>query len=184
MPSTPASLLQRLRQAPTPEQWTRFVDLYAPVIQHWAARAGLQDADAADLLQDVFAVLLKKLPEFEYDPSRSFSAWLRQVCVNVWRGKARQRLPAALGAGQEPAIPDPAEQFWNRDYQAHLARRAMEVMQRDFAPTTWQACWKVVVEGLSPADVAKELGLSVGAVYAARFRVLARLREELEGMLD
>jgi RNA polymerase sigma-70 factor (ECF subfamily) len=82
------------------------------------------------------------------------------------------------------ASPDPSETAWETEYHQHLVRRALELMKREFQPTTWQACWEVVVSERSAADVGAELGLSVGAVRAAKFRVLARLREELAGLLD
>ena len=74
--------------------------------------------------------------------------------------------------------------FWHAEDLNHLTRRALELMQRDFEESTWKACWACVVEGQSPAVVARQLGLSVGAVYVARSRVLSRLRQELEGLLD
>jgi RNA polymerase sigma-70 factor (ECF subfamily) len=184
MSETPASLLFRLRQSSSPELWERFVELYAPLIRHWARRAGMQESDVADLLQDVFSVLLRRLPQFEYDPARSFRAWLRQIVLNVWRAHVRRRRGAALENSPEPAVEDPAEEFWNDEFAGHVTRRALLIMKRDFAPTTWQACWAVVVEQRPAADVARELGITVGAVYAARFRVLGRLREELDGTID
>ncbi len=92
-----------------------------------------------------------------------------------------------MGAGpaaEEVPVADPVEAFWEADYRRHLVGRALEVMQREFQPATWQACWAVVVEGEAPAAVAARLGMTVGAVYAAKCRVLARLRVELEGLLD
>lgn len=87
---TPASLLERLRQ-PAPESaWTRFVQLYTPLLFFWARRLGLRDADAADLVQDVLVLLVRKLPEFSYDRNKSFRAWLRTVTLNCWRNGARR----------------------------------------------------------------------------------------------
>ena len=77
-----------------------------------------------------------------------------------------------------------AEAYWETEYRGHLVRRALELMQADFEPATWKACWEMVTTERPAADIAAELRLSVGAVYAAKFRVLARLREELAGMLD
>ncbi len=185
--TTPFSLLQRLRQPAPQDAWKRFVDLYTPLLCYWARRLGLKDQDAADLVQEVFAVLVVKLPEFTYDPSKSFRSWLRTVTHNKWREKHR-RASLSVGAfadGQdEPAVPDPAEAFWEGEYQQHLTTRALELMQADFKPATWKACWEVVANDRPAAEVAAELGLTVGAVHAARFRVLARLRQELQGLVD
>jgi RNA polymerase sigma-70 factor (ECF subfamily) len=151
-------------------------------------RLGLQPADAADLVQEVFAVLVRKLPEFRYDRQKSFRGWLRTIALNKWRDRQRQRTEAprapddAAFAGL--AAEDPAGLLEEAEYRQHLIRRALEVMQSDFQPTTWKACWEYVVAERSAAEVAAELGISVGAVYVAKSRVLSRLRQELEGMLD
>lgn len=185
---TSISLLERLRQPANVGDWGRLVALYEPLLLAWAKRAGLQDADAADLTQEVFAHLYKKLPEFQYDPKRSFRAWLRTVTLNLWRGRQRRMSARAENAPldkvPEPETPDPAADFWEADFHKHLARRALEIMKDEFQPSTWQAFWKIVVDEQSPEDVAKELGMSTGAVYAARHRVKTRLKEELAGLID
>src|SRR5262245_41800561 len=72
MPPTSASLLQRLRTPGSGPAWDEFVELYSPLLFQWARRAGLKGEDAADLVQEVFVLLVRKLPEFEYDPSKGF----------------------------------------------------------------------------------------------------------------
>src|SRR5262245_5152486 len=113
MDSTPVSLLERLRRPDAQAAWKRFVELYTPLIYSWAGRLGLQASDAADLVQDVFVTLLRTMPAFQYDPSRSFRSWLRTLVANRWRDSCRRRA-AALRQGQEPrpeelALPDTAE---------------------------------------------------------------------------
>jgi RNA polymerase sigma-70 factor (ECF subfamily) len=181
MLTTSDSLLHRLRRPHDPEAWGRFVQLYTPVLHRWACRLGLQEADAADLVQDVFGLLLRKLPEFEYDPSRSFRGWLRTVLVNHWRNRPR-RHEAPLAA--DVPGPDPADDLDADEYRRYLVGRALEIMQTDFEPRTWKACWECVRNGRPAAEVAAELEMSVAAVYIARSRVLRRLREELTGMLE
>lgn len=181
MLTTSASLLNRLRRPDDPEAWARFIKLYTPVLQRWAGRLGLQDADAADLVQDVFSVLLRKLPEFDYDPARSFRGWLRTVLINHWRNRPR-RGEASLTI--DPPGPDPADDLDEEEYRRYLVGRALEIMQTDFELRTWRACWECVRNGRPTAEVATELGMSVAAVYIARSRVLRRLREELTGMLE
>src|SRR5215469_10776017 len=85
MDITPASLLDHLRNPADQAAWKRFVQIYTPLMYHWAHRIRLQDQDAADLVQDVFTVLVQKLPEFRYDRQRSFRAWLKTVLLNKWR---------------------------------------------------------------------------------------------------
>ncbi len=185
MLQTSVSLLERLARSADQAAWDRFAELYTPLLFHWARQAGLQESDAADLVQDVFVLLLRKLPEFRYDRQRSFRSWLRAVTLNKWRERRRQsHTPlVSLVEGDDVLEEDPAEQYWEVEYHRHLAGRALALMQAEFQPATWQAAWQTAVEGRSAADVAAELGLTVGAVYAAKCRVLARLRQELEGML-
>lgn len=186
MHTTPASLLQRLRHPEERQAWARFVDLYTPVLYTWACRLGMQESDAADLVQDVLVLLLKKLPEFTYDEHKSFRAWLRTVTLNKWRNKLRRSVPVGGAGGSLSDVADPAaeESFWDQEYSQRVVARALEVMKVDFQPTTWKAFWECVAMDRPAADVAAELGLSVGAVYVAKCRLLTRLRQELEGLLD
>jgi RNA polymerase sigma-70 factor (ECF subfamily) len=173
MHTTPITLLERLRQAPDEAAWERLLQLYVPLLFAWARRAGESDHDASDLVQDVLTILVQTLPTFQHDARKSFRCWLRTVTLNALRDRKR-RLAAAgrvsLEAVPEPALPDDAERFWEDDYRKHLLGRALKVMQGDFEPTTWQACWQFVAEGRSAAEVAAALGISENAVYLARCR--------------
>jgi RNA polymerase sigma-70 factor (ECF subfamily) len=183
---TPASLLERLRQPDQATAWTRFVQLYTPLLYHWARRLGLHEPDAADLVQDVLTLLVRKLPEFTYDRNKSFRAWLRTVALNCWRNRLRRaELPRAADAPDLDALPgrDDAPLFDESEYRQWIAGRALELMQAEFQATTWKACWECVVHGRPAAEVAAELGISVGAVYMAKSRVLSRLRQELQDLL-
>jgi RNA polymerase sigma-70 factor (ECF subfamily) len=184
MHTTSSSLLVRLRQAGEQDAWARFVQLYSPLLHYWAQHLGLQDQDAADLVQEVFVVLVKKLPEFDYNPKLGFRNWLRTVLLNKWRNFVqRRRLPAALGDRDEVAAPEDSA-FGEVEYRQHLVRRALELMQAEFPAKMWKACWEHVVAGRRVAEVAAELGISEGTVYVAKSRVLFRLRQELGGLLD
>lgn len=187
MLTTSVSLLERLRRPDPTQAWNRFVDLYTPILFHWARRAGLQPQDAADLVQDTFATLIQKLPEFDYQPGRSFRGWLRTILMNKWRNCLRRKglEPGAAKSGELSGLAggNNLEEFWEDEHRQHLVRRALELMQADFESKTWKACWGLVVEGRSGTDLAKELGLSENAVYLAKWRVLRRLREELDGVL-
>lgn len=188
MNTTSISLLERLRQPGEAEAWARLVELYTPLLYSWACRMGLQEQDAADLVQEVFMVLVQKLPEFVYDRQRSFRGWLRTILANKLRD--RQRRAIAFPCGHEEGVlanragPDDFEAIWDAEYRQNLVARALELMQAEFQPTTWKACWEAVVSGRPTADIAADLGITVDAVYAAKSRVLRRLRQRLEGLLD
>lgn len=187
MDKTPVSLLERMRKPGDEEAWRRFVELATPMLLGWAHRAGLPSQDAADLVQEVFAVLVRKLPEFNYDGQKSFRGWLRAVTLNKWRERMRRSMAAPLNAAgelEQLEVGDPAEAFWDRDYREYIVARALEVMRAEFEERTWKACWEQLVADRPASEVAEELGMTVGAVYAAKSRVLRRLREELAGLVD
>lgn len=187
MDKTSATLLARVRDRTDQAAWERFVQLYTPLLVFWGRKAGLADADVRDLVQEVLALLVRKLPEFQYDGQQTFRGWLRTVTLNKWRELYRKRRPSPIGAETDILADLPAEasvSFWKKDYDDLLIRRALELMQQHFEPQTWRACLETVVNGRSAAEVAKDLGISEASVYQARSRVLRRLREELAELME
>ncbi len=187
MNTTSLTLLERLRDPGDEAAWARLVELYTPVLCALARRCGVSEADAADLLQEVFATLVQTLPTFQYDRGGKFRSWLRTLLLNKLRNyKQREgrmhRALLELPCADE--LPDSTLEFSEEEFRLHLARRALELIQVEFAPSTWAACWQTVVEGRPTADVARDLGLSTNAVYVARCRVLRHLRQELGDLLD
>lgn len=184
MNTTSKSLLEQIRLGTDQEAWGRFVRIYTPLLFYWARRYGCNQTEADDLVQDIMTVLVAKLPQFHYDPAQTFRGWLRTLAINKWRAKMRKPSITAGALAQDVVQEDPAEAFWDHEYKAHLVRRALTVMQSDFEEPTWKACWLTVVEGHSGNEAAQILNTTPGAVAAARFRVLTRLREELAGLED
>jgi len=187
MNTTPVSLLERLRESVDQDAWTRFVDLYTPLIYSWGRKVGLQADDAMDLVQEVFTILVQEMPKFVYDPNHRFRAWLKTVTLNRWREK-RRRAGVRPDAGtisltDDIASPDGSDAFWEDEYRQHLVHRAIKLMESDFSPAAIQACLQVAY-GRRVAEVAQELGLTAGAVCAAKCRILNRVRQELAGLLD
>ena len=186
MHTTSISLLERLRRPAEHEAWTRFVQL----LRRCSLRAtqGLSPEDAGDLVQEVLTVLLQKLPEFQYDQEKSFRNWLRTITLNKWRDFCRRRAtsPGVVNPGdlEKAQSPDPSDAFAEAEYRQRLVARALEIMKSEFQPETWKACWECLAADRPAAEVADELGLTANAVYLAKSRVLRRLREELQGLLD
>jgi RNA polymerase sigma-70 factor (ECF subfamily) len=179
------SLIERLRQPQDVEAWDWFVRLYTPLLYAWARSTGRQAADAADLVQEVLALLVRKLPTFRYDQDGSFRGWLRTVLRNKHREMLRRRHPPAAEGDVLDDLPDPAgDPFGEEDYRHEVLRRALALLRPDFEPATWEAFHQTVALGRPTAEVAAELGLSANAVRLARFRVLRRLRLQLEDLLD
>lgn len=188
MYTTSVSLLDRLRQPNESDAWMRFVRLYTPLLYSWASRIGLQPHDAADLVQDVLIILIQKLPDFSYDPQQSFRGWLRTITRNKCLERLRQcgRLGGSVSDSgfadlEQTSVSD---SFEEGEYRRYLVGRALELMQTDFEPTTWRACWEYVVSGRPATEVAEELSVTVDVVYSAKSRVLRRLRQELHGLLE
>jgi RNA polymerase sigma-70 factor (ECF subfamily) len=182
---TSSSLIERLRLPHDAEAWDWFVRVYTPLLYSWARRTGLQPADAADLVQEVLALLVRKLPEFRYDQDGSFRGWLRTVLRNKHREMLRRRQPPAAGHDALDDVADPAgDPFGEEDYRHEIIRRALALLRPDFEPATWEAFQQTVALGRPTAEAAAELGLSVNAVRIARCRVLRRLRQQLEGLLE
>src|SRR5262245_60632101 len=133
MNTTSPSLLNRLRQPGDEEAWKRFTALYTPLLFYWARHLGLQAQDAADLVQEVFATLVRKLAEFDYDQHKSFRSWLKTVLLNKWRDNQRRRNESPLAADDSAfaglVTPDHSVALDEADYQQNLLRRALEVMQ-------------------------------------------------------
>jgi len=183
-PTTQASLLVRLGDAADAPAWGQFVDLYAPPVYACARRHGLQDADAADVTQDVLRAMHGAFRRGDYDPARGpFRAWLFTVVRNKLRdflaARARRRCdPAGLDDAAAPGG-DPAAEF-EQECERRLFAWAAEQVRGRFRPATWQAFWRTAVDGVSGKSVAAELGVSVAAVYLAKGRVMAALREQVK----
>ncbi len=180
----------RLRAAAPGEAWNEFVELYSPLLFHWAQRANMQEADAADLVQEVFAILVRKLPEFDYDPAKGFRGWLRTITLNKWREILRRRAARPDGANpfalEEVEAPPGDEPFWEIEHRQLLTRRLLEMMQKPEIPARHlEGVLGVRRRGpLRRPEIGAELNLSAGAVRAAKFRVLCRLRTQLDGLHD
>jgi RNA polymerase sigma-70 factor (ECF subfamily) len=191
--STRPSLLSRIRDAQDTHAWTEFAGIYGPLIYGFGRKRGLQDADAADLTQEVFQAVARAVGQFDYDADRGgFRRWLFTVTRNKLNdGRARaRRSPAGSGdTGVKQLLeqqPEPAGDgaLWEEEYQRRLWDWAAGQVRGEVQESTWQAFWQTAVEGRRAEDVARGLELSVGAVYIARSRVIARLRKWVEERED
>lgn len=185
---TRPSLLIRIRAAHDADAWRQFVQLYAPLVYGFARKRGLQDADAADLVQDVLQQVASAAERFDYDPKKgSFRSWLFQVIRNRFHKRMGGRRPHQQGSGdsgvQEFFEQQPAEEAssdWDHEYDQRLFAWAVEQVRPEFAESSWQAFWQTAYEGRPPAEAAAALGISVGAVYIAKSRIVARLTLKIQ----
>jgi RNA polymerase sigma-70 factor (ECF subfamily) len=191
-PGTRISLIVKLRDPRDEAAWREFVALYEPLVYRLARRKGLQDADASDLCQEVFRAVARAIDR--WDPGVcGFRQWLyriaRNLLVNFLTRPSHQRLGSGATSVQllleSQAAPDPsAAAIFETEYRMRLFLWASDEVKEEFTPTTWKAFWQTAVEARASATVAAELGLSVGAVYIARSRVLARIKKRIEQMSD
>ena len=189
---TSASLLQKAR-AQEPEAWRRLCQLYAPLIYGWVRKTGISENDAPDIVQEVFRSVAQHLHLFRSDrPGDNFRGWLititrTEICAFL-RRKSKQPQPEGGTTAHHrlQELPDHAAEISDPEFltdseadRRQVIRRAAEIVQNDFAPQTWQAFWRSVVENQPPDVIAAELQMTTNAIRQARFRVLNRLREIL-----
>lgn len=194
MKETSISWLSRLRSSPVSENWNRLVELYAPLIKTWLQKYDVQDSDADDLVQEVLLAVSKDLSKFDHSGQPgSFRAWLKAILVNrlrkFWR--ARDRRPRARGGSgvdeRLAQLEDPSSemsQIWNRQHDQYVLRQLLALAEPHFASNTWKAFCRVALDGARPEVVAEELEISLNAVCLAKSRVLRRLRQESEGLIE
>ncbi len=186
---TPVPLLEELAIAGSEAGWERFVFLYEPFLRGQLRRYGLQPCDEADLVQEVFVVVLRKLGEFRHNGKcGAFRAWLREIVVHTARHYfGQQRLRPALGADEwaaELADGDsPLAAEWDREHDRHVTARLLELVRAEFDETHYQAFRRTALDEQPIDDVAQALGVSANVVYIARSRVLARLRAIGRGLM-
>jgi RNA polymerase sigma-70 factor (ECF subfamily) len=194
MLDTSLSLLDRLGQGDDSAAWERLVELYTPLLHAWLERHGLQAADRDDLTQEALGVVVRELPAFRHNRrAGAFRRWLRTIVAHCLRRfwRARGYRPAVPGGSDFEEylaqLEDPDSGLggeWDREHDRHLLRRLLELVERDFQPSTRQAFRLLVLEQRPAAEVAAALGLSVNAVLIAKSRVLERLRQEGRGLID
>ena len=190
-PETRHSLLLRLKDPADREAWSEFVDLYEPVIYRLACRKGLQHADAEDLVQQVLMSVSRTIERWEPDRGRArFRTWLHTVALNAIIN-ALSRRPAAQASGNsavqeqlhEVAQCEADSQLLRLEMRREIFRRAAGEVRREFHPATWEAFWLTAVEQQDVDAVAERLGKERGAIYAARSRIMRRLKEKVQECL-
>ncbi len=181
---TSLTWLGRLVTAPTDGDWKQLLDVYGPLLRGWLARAGVPAADHDDLIQDVLMVVVRRVGDFERRGPGAFRGWLRSILANHLKKFFRAR-DAAPAVDLDSVADDGSVlgRQWDREHDEYHAARALRAVEGDFAPATWLAFRRQVIDGRAPAEVAEELDLSLNAVILAKSRVLKRLREELRGLV-
>jgi RNA polymerase sigma-70 factor (ECF subfamily) len=187
--STRPSLLLRIRDSQDTLAWIEFAGMYAPLVYAFGRKHGLQNADAADLTQEVFRAVARAVGRFEYDVDRGgFRRWLFTIARNELRDAVARYKRNPAGSGdtgvkqwieQQPG-PIDDDVLWEEEYERRRLDLAAEQVRGNVQKSTWQAFWQTAVEGKPAEEVARALNMSIGSVYIAKSRVIARLRQQIE----
>jgi RNA polymerase sigma-70 factor (ECF subfamily) len=182
---TRPSLLARIKDTGDRQAWAEFVDIYAPLIYGFALKQGLQEADAADLCQEVLGAVARSAARLDYDPAKgSFRGWLFRVVRNelcdLGATKRRYRPGSDLRLEELPAPSADELEAWERGFEQQLFALACEHVRRDFHEATWRAFWMTAIDGKSGKEVSRVLGMTTAAVYLAKRRVIERIRQQIE----
>jgi RNA polymerase sigma factor (sigma-70 family) len=187
---TPLSLLDRLRRQPRDQpSWRRLTMLYGPLIRRWLQQHDTPEADADDLTQEVLLVLARDLGDFDHNGrTGAFRLWVRSITANRLRDywRARRSRPIDGLDDRLAQLEDPESELGrlcDREHDEFIVRRLTELIQPEFAPSTWNSFRILVFEERPASEVAETLGLSVNAVLIAKSRVLRRLRQEGQGLI-
>jgi len=190
--NTSLTLLAGLRSQDA-DAWWRLTELYGPTVYRWLRRLGLREADTPDVVQDVFQSVFVSIERFRKEKATDrFRDWLYTITKRRFFDHLRKSTGQPVAAGGTEGnlrmhdLPDPCaddSSILQTSDETEILRRALTLVEAEFEPRTWKACVLTAVEERSPAEVAGELGMSLGAVYIARSRVLKRIRAVLEGLL-
>lgn len=187
-PETRGSLLLRLRDRGDDQAWSQFVEIYKPLIYQVARRKGLQDADAADVVQEVLRSVASALHRDAYDPARgAFRPWLYSIVRNLTINNLASRGRGPRGSGETEVMlslaqhpeRDADSDLFELEYRRGLFQWAVERVREEFSPLAWQAFWRTGVEGQPPGAVAEALGTTIGTVYYYKSRVIAKIRRAI-----
>jgi RNA polymerase sigma-70 factor (ECF subfamily) len=194
LPTTRFTLLARLQEPANQAAWAEFVAVYDPAVYGFARKKGLQDADARDLCQDVLRAVALAIERWDPDPARgSFRAWMFRIARNMLINFCAQRRRHVRGSGDTAVHQALADQpghnsrdsaLYETEYRRQLFVWAAGQVRDEFTVTTWQAFWLTAVEERDTKSVAEELGISPGAIYIARSRIIARLRARIQQFED
>ena len=191
LPQTRQSLLIRLKDR-SDDAWVEFLAIYEKSIVNYAQRKGLQEADALDVTQEVLAAVEAKLPSWNTDPDRGrFRGWLFRVARNIAVDKIIERSRSPNSGANEPVEQvagvavhhDDSDEFI-KDYRRQLLHWAAERVRPTVTEKSWNAFWMSAMEGVKVETIAEQLEMTKGNVYAAKFRITARIQKLVDQFDD
>lgn len=185
-PSTRYTLLRRIRNLKDHEAWAAFVDVYSPLVYRFCLQRGLQDADARDVVQEVFIRVGRGITQFDHAPERGrFRAWLGTIIfreIQRQRSKLKQPGRGRGGPAGEAALAEMQTQFeaaWKAEFDAEVYQFALERTRQKVDSEQWQVFESIWIRDEKPREVARQVNRDVEWVYKAKYRVLSRLKEQI-----
>lgn len=186
-PETNHSLIARVHDLDDGASWTEFLEIYQPVVFRLARKRGLQEADANDVVQQVFLSTSRAIDQWQASPEQPlFRAWLVTIARNaITNALARRPRDTASGSTSVMELlhelPNPADAAeLQAEAKTEFVRWATNQIRDEFSASTWDVFWRTAIEGQSVADVMKDTGRTAGSIYVIRYRVIARLKEKLD----
>jgi RNA polymerase sigma-70 factor, ECF subfamily len=180
---THASLFERLRGNADQEAWNEFYERYAPMIRGWCRHWFPHEVD--DMAQEVFTRLMSRMKAFEYKPQEGrFRGYLKTTTHRLMAElKERVARIPVISDEEVPIESEVRQDLWDRlasEYDLELLENAKEIVRGRVEPRTWSAYLGTAEEWRKPADVARELGMKIGAVFQAKHSVITQLRAEVQ----
>ncbi|MFO1006890.1 MAG: sigma-70 family RNA polymerase sigma factor [Planctomycetaceae bacterium] len=177
MPQTRPSLLLRLRSQQDSSSWKEFTATYSQVINHYAKPYGRCVDDQLDIAQNVWVILCRIMPSFQYQPGRGgFRSLLRRIVKTSAIDWIRRRSQLQLCNDTVAQATSRCEIDIGLDDQKYVLIRSLEMVRGKSSPVAWSCFERHVLDRQSAREVALQLGLSDNAVYVNSSRVLDRVR--------
>ena len=177
MSLTRPSLLLRLRSSDNSDGWKEFATIYAQVLSDYARPYGRCEHDQKDIIQNVWLVLCRIMPKFDYEPTRGgFRHLLRRIVKTTAIDWFRRRGTMGLSNDAVSLKTSPLEPESTLEDRRGVLQRALEIARRKSSILAWSCFERHVLDRQTARDVGHHLGLSSNAVYVNASRVLDRVR--------
>lgn len=188
-PETRLSLLKRLQNGQDETAWTEFHEIYRPVLTRMVVAAGLPASDQQDVVQEIWIAIYRGIEK--YTPRShafAFRGWLAKIARNtainyLTRKTNPQRIESLRDAAlltDQNSTKYMLQEQWDREYQRQVLQWAAVRVASRVTAETFNAFWRTVVDGESVEKVALDLGMTPGAIYVSRGRIMATLKREVE----
>jgi RNA polymerase sigma factor (sigma-70 family) len=191
---TSQSLLQKAKDNPQSEAWFQLVRIYEPLIAGWVVRAGIEQSSVGDITQEVFQTMSRELVNFDHNgKTGAFRNWLKTTAINRcrrhWDVKKREVSSSKSVNSIDilNQLADPVSELsalWDSEHDHYVMERILNLVRSEFDTRSFSVFVRNAIEGESPEELSKEFGIAVGHVYKIKFRVIKRLREEADELVN